>query len=345
MSFYMTLPSDGSITDFPNNALSTFRTRFSQMMDLSRGEWEVGLTEMTFPTTVENVLPGCNYFEVMVPIYYTPEQKVTTIPVASPYKRYKITRATRLEENASDQHIAWPTLDGSGAQFSGKVVRFKFEVKEGCYRSIEALVEEINHIFETALDPVTKGTRSFDDNDGYNKIRLTYSKTFHRVGLEFMGPTIQKHIYPVRFCRRLAYQLGFFARSIFPDHDHYGTHTYVKSTIHPGDTTWWYSKTTYAELGPEVFLGMSGLYVYSDVVEPHIVGGKNLQLLRIAPFRQQRRETTHIQWEPQRVDYHPVARKFFDTLDLLIRDDTGEPVPFFNGKVIVKLHFRRKSPF
>ena len=41
--FYMTLPADGSIDVYPNNTLSNFTNRLVQPVDLSEGEWEVGL--------------------------------------------------------------------------------------------------------------------------------------------------------------------------------------------------------------------------------------------------------------------------------------------------------------
>ena len=39
--------------------------------------------------------------------------------------------------------------------------------------------------------------------------------------------------------------------------------------------------------------------------------------------------------------YFPVQKKTFDTIEIDIRDDTGESIPFDAGKLIVTLHFRR----
>ena len=46
----------------------------------------------------------------------------------------------------------------------------------------------------------------------------------------------------------------------------------------------------------------------------------------------------------QTVQYVPVQRKQFSTIEIDIRDDMGCPVPFQRGKVIVTLHFWRKRP-
>ena len=42
--------------------------------------------------------------------------------------------------------------------------------------------------------------------------------------------------------------------------------------------------------------------------------------------------------------YVNLKQKLVDTIEIDIRDDTGKPIPFVTGRVIVKLHFRRKRP-
>ena len=43
--FYLTLPSNSSMTTFPDNTVANFRVKLPQTLDLS-GRWEVGLTEI-----------------------------------------------------------------------------------------------------------------------------------------------------------------------------------------------------------------------------------------------------------------------------------------------------------
>ena len=42
--------------------------------------------------------------------------------------------------------------------------------------------------------------------------------------------------------------------------------------------------------------------------------------------------------------YRELQKKIFDTLEIDIRDDKAQPIPFDSdsGKVMVKLHFRRR---
>ena len=45
-----------------------------------------------------------------------------------------------------------------------------------------------------------------------------------------------------------------------------------------------------------------------------------------------------------RPQYVPVSRKQFETIEVNIKRDTGEPVPFEFGRVLITLHFRQSRP-
>ena len=64
--FYITLPADGSIDVYPNNTLRTFTNRLVQPVDLSEGEWEVGLMEMMFPTSLDNIPQNEAFFDLLI---------------------------------------------------------------------------------------------------------------------------------------------------------------------------------------------------------------------------------------------------------------------------------------
>ena len=84
------------------------------------------------------------------------------------------------------------------------------------------------------------------------------------------------------------------------------------------------------------------LFVYCDVVEHVVVGDVKAPLLRTVNIAGKEGFTVNRIF--QTVQYVPVQRKQFSTIEIDIRDDTGRPVPFQRGKVIVTLHFRRKRP-
>ena len=57
--FYVTLPSNSSFDYYPSNTLSDFTTKLFKPIDLS-GEWEVALTEISFPLSYYNITEPFN---------------------------------------------------------------------------------------------------------------------------------------------------------------------------------------------------------------------------------------------------------------------------------------------
>ena len=52
--FYLHLPSNSSLNKFPNNTLTEYRVGLPQTVSLT-GDWEVGLTEIHYPDSWNNV--------------------------------------------------------------------------------------------------------------------------------------------------------------------------------------------------------------------------------------------------------------------------------------------------
>ena len=65
--FHLTLPSDGSQETFPNNTLAHYKTRLPQPIDLTEGEREMGLTEMIYPTSLDNITTKENVVDLLIP--------------------------------------------------------------------------------------------------------------------------------------------------------------------------------------------------------------------------------------------------------------------------------------
>ena len=53
--FYLTLPSNSSSEFFPENTLTHYLTKLPRPIDLSGGQWEVGLSEIQYPHTWYNI--------------------------------------------------------------------------------------------------------------------------------------------------------------------------------------------------------------------------------------------------------------------------------------------------
>ncbi len=95
-----------------------------------------------------------------------------------------------------------------------------------------------------------------------------------------------------------------------------------------------------AKYSPDITGGFSSLYVYTDIIKPQIVGDVEASILRIIPcqgvFGQ------NVVHDYTNIHYVDVLTKRFDSISVSIKDDTFTPIAFQYGKVILKLHFRKK---
>ena len=102
------------------------------------------------------------------------------------------------------------------------------------------------------------------------------------------------------------------------------------------------TKTTVSPHVPDLTT-ISMIYVYCEIVESQVVGDTSAQLLKSIPA-----EGTFgdiITKTFTNIQYVPIQRKLFGDVEILLRSDTGDPVPFEHGKVVTTLHFRQHSCF
>ena len=94
----------------------------------------------------------------------------------------------------------------------------------------------------------------------------------------------------------------------------------------------------------DVIRGFNSLLVYCNMLEHVLVGNTKVPLLRTIPISGRSGDNVHVSYDkPQ---YVPIQQKHFDSLEIDIRNDVGQPVPFESGKVVITLHFRlRKIPY
>ena len=87
--------------------------------------------------------------------------------------------------------------------------------------------------------------------------------------------------------------------------------------------------------------GFHSLYVYCDICEPQFVGDVMVPLLRTVAVEGERGDyMSKIYNTPH---YIPVGLNGINSIEINIKDDTGQDVPFLDGKVMCKLHFRPKT--
>jgi len=86
--------------------------------------------------------------------------------------------------------------------------------------------------------------------------------------------------------------------------------------------------------------GFTSLYVYTNLVEPQIVGDIQAQLLRIVPIKERSKEPNQVV-SFQHVQYLPIINTGTESVEVVIRRDDGRKPSFQSGKVIVSLHFKK----
>ncbi len=64
-SFYITVLSDSSMTLFPRNTQSVFRTKLAKPIGLNKEEWEMALVEVIIPSQIVNITAEEAKFEIV----------------------------------------------------------------------------------------------------------------------------------------------------------------------------------------------------------------------------------------------------------------------------------------
>ena len=80
------------------------------------------------------------------------------------------------------------------------------------------------------------------------------------------------------------------------------------------------------------------IYIYSDIINATLVENRFVLLHRIVKVGGSFGENIHTAFQDPH--YVKVKTLTINSIEITLRDDQGEPVPFQYGKVIAKLHFR-----
>ena len=83
------------------------------------------------------------------------------------------------------------------------------------------------------------------------------------------------------------------------------------------------------------------MYIYSDIVSPHLVGDVQTPLLRVVAVKGERDEMVTVTFD--KPYYLPVSRQDFDQIEINLNTELGTPMPFTGGKSTVVLHFRPRN--
>ena len=77
--------------------------------------------------------------------------------------------------------------------------------------------------------------------------------------------------------------------------------------------------------------GTAMIYFYCDIVQPQVVGDTNAKLIKSVPVQGKMGKVVAKMFT--NIQYMPLQTKSFEDIEIILRDDTGKPVPFECGKV------------
>ena len=144
--FHLTLPSDRSMETFPENTLAHFKTRLPQPIDLTEGEWEMGLSEMTYPTSLDNITKNESFFDILVP---WGQHNAVQDPNPTKTNRYKLEQlGGKINHLVVHTLVDWRDSYWHKQFLSllnvGYFIVFRVHFRSGPYPQASGLVDEIN---------------------------------------------------------------------------------------------------------------------------------------------------------------------------------------------------------
>jgi len=194
------------------------------------------------------------------------------------------------------------------------------QIPAGYYDSVKHVVEEMNSVVAKYFEP---GAGKVSARDGLESPEEKYWPTFRYNPLKRkVFVTLPPSGY-IELDDHLATLIGFG-----PD----------KNPLKNNDKQF---KTFGGNRSSDLQAGLHSLYVYCDVLENVPVGDTEAPLLRIISGAGDHGSEIHQTFDPPR--YIPLQKKHFDSIEIDIRDDHGEPVSFESGKLYVTLHFKRAN--
>ena len=183
------------------------------------------------------------------------------------------------------------------------------------------LVIPINH-YETPTQLIDGITFAMYERDSQvatanpPNYRLHYDSVLGRTVFQVFEPNITIYL-----SEKMAYMLGFERQDI----------SVTKRLMD--------SMVKVADHPPDMNGGINALYVYCDLVAPQIVGNSYANLMRpVTVTGKFNQNITNIYTDRH---YLPVLKKQFDSIEININDDAGNPIKFEFGKTFATLHFRK----
>ena len=267
--FYITLPSNSSEAYYGKQPMCNYKTRLAKTLTLPIDDWEVGLAEIIYPHTWNNIVAG---------------------------------------------KLSIKYLDGSDWVWADILL------PDAMYERPEQLIDVLNTHIQVHLTQNTGDRIRFFYNDLTRKFTAYVASG-----------------YMVRLSKQMSVVLGFGDKVTTLKHtikdEQFGVEEKEERIVYNSDKI-------AAPLCVDLNRGLHTFFIYCNIAEYQLVGDANVPLLRTVPVSGKNGDVVVHSFD--NVHYTGLSRSTFQEVEVHITDDTGKKVPFEHGRVIVKLHFKRK---
>jgi hypothetical protein len=308
-SFYVTLPSNGSKDVYPNNKPNSYKNQFPRALQLD-GEWEVALTELTYPGTSMSI------------------DRPVKIQICI-FRNDNLGKLKGIRTNQSPMldtvYFELPLLYNLGSHGQIFVIgeeevdnvesldSLLIEIPVGKYTP-KSLVEKFRQVLAAQVATIESSVK----RPFHHLMELTFDEMKNRVCSESLHQVLI--FYYQEDDASSLFGLPKLTDKKFSKEFHLGKYEFPL---------------------PPLVKDSKSLFIYTDIIDNDLVGDALVPLLRTVDILDDLDVIVHKAFDLSY--YKRVIPSLLPSIEIQVNSETGALVNFESGEVICLLHFRKVS--
>ena len=339
--FYVTLPSNASLDEFPENQACHFKVRLPKRLEFQGQHWKVSLSSATLPDTTEGILDRLGYDDLDIPYSEKLHQAEPAL-----FDLLKTAPVFVNKDGAFAKYVQVGVDQKDVRALANVSTNVSFMTS-----MFNVMSAHLNRDIDFLVHPKTK--KSMFPNIYWEKKGDTVDLVWDNTNLQINEDSPMQ---PILYLRTdLALKMGLLLAR--------GTHYFLGGNLVPMaidgkvKNTFFRNSTTneilsflvdekYLKLSPVFnwrFTNLNRAYdklrgapsrtllVYSDVGQSSIVGGQITDLLREVPYNRKERGTMYI--EPYHYHFRAIRIQVMETIEVQFSEQNGKMVKFDNKQM------------